>query len=396
MRTIIVGGGIVGLATARALLLSRPGDELIVLERDAVVAQHQSGRNSGVIHAGVYYLPGSLKARLCRHGAELMIAYCQQRGLPLLVCGKVVVALDASELGRLDELERRATANGVPGLTRLGGAALRAIEPHAAGIAALHSPRTAITDFAAVAQSFADDVAAAGGSVVTGASVARVEHGTTPAVLLDDGARLAADRVIICAGLSTAQLARRSGAASEPRIIGVRGDYYALSAPRRAAVCGLIYPVPDPALPFLGIHLTRRVDGTVLVGPNAVPTLARRADTPYAVDLRELLALARWPGTWRLARRQWRTATGEWWRSRSTVRFVAEAERYLPGLSIDDVEPIPAGIRAQAVDRDGSLVDDFCVENTGTVAWVRNAPSPAATSSLALAEELLERLALTG
>lgn len=396
MRRCVIGGGIVGLATARLLALTHPGDEVLLLERAPAVATQQSARNSGVIHAGVYYPPGSLKARLCRRGAELLIAYAQERGLPLDLCGKVVVALDESELPRLAELERRAAGSGVPGLRRLDAAGLRGIEPHAAGIAALHSPRTGITDFAAVARSFAAEVRAAGGVVRTGAEVVRVDPGARPSVLLAGGERIDADAVIVCAGLHASRLARASGAAGDPRIVPFRGEYYALAPARRALVNGLIYPVPDPALPFLGIHLTRRIDGEVLVGPNAVPAARLDPSAGPRRALADAAGLAAWPGGWRLARRQWRVGASELWRSWSTARFVAEAARYLPGLTAADVVPAEAGVRAQAVDRDGSLVDDFRVDRDGSVAWVRNAPSPAATSSLALAEELLEQLGLAG
>ncbi|MBO9533061.1 MAG: L-2-hydroxyglutarate oxidase [Solirubrobacteraceae bacterium] len=396
MKCVVVGGGILGIATARQLALARPGDEVMLLEREPELALHQTARNSGVIHAGVYYPPGSLKARLCRRGAELMIGYCEANGLPLELCGKVVVALDEHELPRLDELERRATANGVPGLRRVDTDGLRAIEPHAAGIAALHSPRTAITDFAAVARAMATELEAAGGKVRTGADVVRMDGGHNASVVLADGERVAADRVIVCAGLRADRLARASGAADAPRIVPFRGEYYVLAPHRRSEVRGLIYPVPDPALPFLGIHLTRRVDGAVLVGPNAVPALALEGYDRHTRSVGDLADLARWPGGWRLARRQWRTGLSELRRSRSVDRFVAAAARYLPGLTAADVEPAPAGVRAQAVDRDGSLVDDFRLEHHGAVTWVRNAPSPAATSSLALAEELIERAGLAG
>ncbi len=396
MRHCVVGGGILGVATARLLAQQRPADEVILLEREHALAMHQTARNSGVIHAGVYYAPGSLKARLCRRGAELMIAYATERGLPLDVCGKVVIALDESELPRLDELERRALANGVPGLRRLDTAGLREIEPHAAGIAALYSPRSAITDYAAVTRALAHDLETAGGRVRTGADVVRIDPAGRPSVVLASGERIAADQVIICAGLRADRLARASGAASEPRIMPFRGEYYELTSERRDLVRGLIYPVPDPSLPFLGIHLTRRTDGGVLVGPNAVPALALEGYDRRTRSMRDVVDLARWPGSWRMARRQWRTGLMELRRARSVDRFVAEAARYLPGLTADDVRPAPAGVRAQAVDRDGQLVDDFRVEVDGAVGWVRNAPSPAATSSLALAEELLERLTLAG
>ena len=277
MRIAIVGGGILGLALARLAVIERPDADVVVLEKEHDVALHQTGRNSGVVHAGLYYEPGSLKARLCRRGAELMRAYCAQRGVPYHACGKVVVATREDELARLEAIHRRATANGVPDVALVDGARLRELEPHAAGLAALHSPHTAIVDFAAVARALAADVRAAGGEVRLGAAVARVRDapGLRPRAELDGGMVVDADAIVVCAGLHADRLARASGGAADPRIVPFRGEYWALRPERTALVRGLIYPVPDPALPFLGVHLTRRIDGSVLVGPNAVLALAR-------------------------------------------------------------------------------------------------------------------------
>jgi len=391
MRVVIVGGGIVGLATARLLATRDPAADVVVLEKEREVGAHQTGHNSGVVHAGLYYAPGSLKARLCRRGVALLRAYCRDRGLPYEACGKVVVALDERELPRLDALERRARANGVPGLRRLSARELRAIEPHAAGIAALHSPTTAITDFRRVAVAFAEDVVAAGGTVRTGVAVARVR---SAGVELADGSEIRGDRTIVCAGLHADQLARRSGQPPEPRIVPFRGEYWALRDRRSQLVNGLIYPVPDPALPFLGIHLTRTIDGSVLVGPNAVLGLAREGYRRRTVRLADVGDMLGWPGTARLMRRHWRVGVSELRRSAVKHAFIREARRYVPALRADDVVRAPAGVRAQAVDRDGSLVDDFRVGHADGVVWVRNAPSPAATSAMAIAEEIVERLAV--
>lgn len=384
MRVAVVGGGIVGLATARLIAVARPDAEVVVLERETELATHQTARNSGVVHAGVYYEPGSLKARLCRRGVELLRAFCNERGLPYEACGKVVVALDGRELPRLDRLEERARANGVPGLARLDASGLRAIEPHAAGIAALHSPQTAIADFRAVALALADELRERGGDVRTSTEVARVRAaGDGVALELADGSALRADRAIVCAGLHADRLARRSGEPAAPRIVPFRGAYWALPPERAGLVRGLIYPVPDPALPFLGVHLTRTLDGSVLIGPNALLAPGR-----------DVLGLAAYPGTWRLLRRHWRTGAGELHRSLSKRAFVAEARRYLPELRARDAVRAGAGVRAQAVDPDGALVDDFRIGGDARVAWIRNAPSPAATSSLAIAEEIAERVGL--
>lgn len=399
MRVGVVGGGILGIATARELTRRLPGAEIVVLERERALALHQTGRNSGVVHAGVYYTPGSLKAQLCRRGMDLMRAYCEEHELPYEACGKVVVATDEHERERLAELHRRSLANGVPGVRLLDAAELREVEPHVAGVAALHSPASAITDYGAVARQMAAEVRAAGGQLRLGAEVLRVAHGDRadperPVAVLAGGDRVRADRIIVCAGLRADLLARASGAALSPRIVPFRGEYFALRPQRESLVRGLIYPVPDPELPFLGIHLTRRVGGGVLVGPNAVLALGRESYRWRDLDAGELRRLAGWRGAWRLAARHRRTAALELWRSGNRRAFVAEARRYVPELRASDVVRARAGIRAQAVSDDGGLVDDFVLDADGPIAWVRNAPSPAATSSMAIAEELLDRLAL--
>lgn len=395
MRYCIVGGGILGLALGRLLAQEHPGGSVLVLEKEDAVALHQTGRNSGVVHAGLYYEPGSLKARLCRRGVTLLQAYCLERGLPYDECGKVVVATEESELGRLEDIAVRARANGVPGITMLDALGLQAVEPHARGIAALHSPHTAVTDYGAVARGFAQDIRAAGGEVRLGARVARVQEQPGGAeVVLTDGATVRADRVIVCAGLHGDRLARASGMDGNPRVIPFRGEYWAIRPERTSLVRGLIYPVPDPALPFLGVHLTKRVDGGVLVGPNAVLALAREGYGRTAFDRGDVGDIVRWPGAWRLFAKHWRAGAGELTRSVSRRAFVHAARRYVPELRASDVVPARAGVRAQAVDVSGAMVDDFRLEVSGRVAWVRNAPSPAATSSMAIAEELVARMGL--
>lgn len=394
MRYVIVGGGILGLATARQLASTSPETDVIVLERESSVARHQTSHNSGVVHAGLYYAPGSLKARLCRRGLILLRDYCAQHGLPYDACGKLVVATDERELEPLRRLSERAAENGVPGLRWLGGDQLAAIEPNVRGVAGLHSPETAIADFAAVARAFADEVVAAGGEIRPEAAVVRVHpDGGRPKVELSDGTMVGGDRVIVCAGLQADRLALASGEPAEPRIVPFRGEYWQLRADRAHLVRGLIYPVPDPALPFLGVHLTRKIDGTVVLGPNAVLSTAREAYDRRRFDLRDAYDAVSWPGTLRMLRRHWRAGVGELARSASRRRFISEVARYVPAVSVDDVVPAPAGVRAQAIDRNGALVDDFRLGVSANVAWVRNAPSPAATSSLAIAEELLARTA---
>jgi L-2-hydroxyglutarate oxidase LhgO len=387
MRVIVVGGGILGLATAR--LLARSGHEVTVVEKEPVLARHQTGHNSGVVHAGIYYAPGSLKARLCTRGRILLRDFCAERGIAYDECGKVVVATDDAELPRLHRLAERAERNGVPGLRWLDASALTEVEPHVRGFAALHSPHTAVVDFAAVARAFAADVAAAGGEIRTGEEVVRVGHDPArPRVQLASGEVRHSDRVVVCAGLQADRLARASGEDPEPRIIPFRGEYYRLAPHRRHLVRGLIYPVPDPALPFLGVHLTLRHDGEVVLGPNAVLAAAREGYRRTSFNGRDLYETLAWPGTWRMMRRHWRAGAGELYRSARRRAFIGQLQRYVPELRAEDALPADAGVRAQAVDRDGSLVDDFRLGVTDGVVWVRNAPSPAATSSLAIAEEV--------
>jgi L-2-hydroxyglutarate oxidase LhgO len=390
MHVVIVGGGILGLATARLLATRDPGTEVTVIEKEPEPGRHQTATNSGVVHAGLYYAPGSLKARLCRRGVELLKAYCAEHQLPYDECGKVVVALGASELPRLDQLEARAHANGVPDLLRIDADGLRAIEPHATGIAGLHSPRTAITDFRRIATAMAAELPKRGGVVRYATTVTAVRRSGPGAVVqLGDDTHVIADRVIVCAGLHADRLARASGQPAEPRIIPFRGEYWQLRDDRRQLVNGLIYPVPDPTLPFLGVHLTRKVDGSVLIGPNAVLGLAREGYRWSTVRRRDVAETIAWPGTWRMMRTHWRTGVAELARSTSKAMFIREARRYVPELRPTDAIRAGSGVRAQAVDRDGSLVDDFRLGGDGRVVWVRNAPSPAATSSMAIAEELV-------
>lgn len=388
---VVVGAGLIGLATARELLFRRPGLSVSVLEREAGAGRHQSSHNSGVLHRGVYYAPGSAKARLCVEGAELMERFCAHHRLPIEHCGKVIVALSPSELPGLDELERRARANGVPGLRRLSGAELRAREPHAAGIAALHSPRTAIVDYPAVVSALRAEVEAAGGSVVTGCEVSSAALRSRRLEVRHALGVTRARGAVGCAGLWSDRLAAASGGRADPRIVPFRGGYLRLGPALAAHVSGLIYPVPDPRLPFLGVHLTRQVSGDVLIGPTALLAGARDGYRIGSLSRSDLWQTATWPGTLRMAARFWRTGAAEIAMAASRRRFVAAAARYLPGLTIEDVLPGPAGIRAQAVARDGSLVDDFVFEYTPRMLHVRNAPSPGATSALAIARHVAER-----
>ena len=388
-RVAVVGGGIIGAAVARRLLQVEPDATVTVYEKEPALAQHQTGHNSGVVHAGLYYAPGSLKAELCRRGRSMLASFCAEQHLPYDECGKVVVALDESELAGLDEIERRSRANAVPGLRRLSAGELNEVEPHVRGVAALHSPHTAITDFAAVTRALADDARASGAAVRLGTAVTAVRHRGDEVLVGTSEGWVPVDRVIVCAGLHVDRVASLAGDDPDPRIVPFRGEYYLLRPECRDLVRGLVYPVPDPRYPFLGVHLTRRIDGQVMVGPNAVLALAREGYGWSDIALRDVWATLAWPGFRTFARRHWRTGVTEMRGSLSRRAFVAAARRYVPQLSTLDVVPGPSGVRAQALGRDGSLVDDFRLTRTGRVVSVRNAPSPAATSSLAIAERVV-------
>ncbi|KRB75137.1 hydroxyglutarate oxidase [Nocardioides sp. Root190] len=388
----IVGGGIVGLAVARALLLRRPGARVLVLEKEDRVGAHQTGHNSGVVHAGIYYRPGSLKAELCARGRLLLRDYCAEHGLSHLECGKVVVAVDRSELERFEALERTARENAVPGLRRLDAAGLREVEPQAAGLAALHSPQTAITDYVAIADQLAGEVVAAGGEVHTSTRATGIEQKAGRIRVLTDRTSYDVDRLVLCGGLQADRLGRLAGGAAAPRIVPFRGEYMAVATGKQELVRGMVYPVPDPRYPFLGVHFTRRVDGGLEVGPNAVLALHRDSYRRSAVRPADVASIASWPGTWQMARQHWRTGVREVRGSLSTRSYMRSAQRYVPSIGAEDVVRAGFGIRAQAVDRDGSLVDDFRIDRDGGVVSVRNAPSPAATSSLAIAEHVVAQI----
>jgi (S)-2-hydroxyglutarate dehydrogenase len=386
----VVGAGILGLAVARELGRRHPGRRVVVLEREHAPGMHQTSHNSGVAHAGIYYAAGSLKARLCVAGAAELADYCQARGVAHERCGKLIVALDHRELPALAELERRSAANGVPDVRRLDAAALRKVEPHAAGIAALHSASTARVDFPGVARALADDVLAGGGEIVCGAEVRGIAAARRRIVLRHAAGELAAGFAVFCAGLWSDRLGRLAGAGPDPRIVPFRGAYLRLAEHRRELVRGMIYPVPDPRLPFLGVHLTRGIGGDVLIGPTALIAPARDAYALRAVRRRDLGETLRWPGTWRLARRWWRTGLTELGHALSPRALTRAAARYVPELELGDAAFAWAGVRAQALARDGRLVDDFVFSRTERALHVRNAPSPAATAALAIARHVAD------
>ena len=395
-RVAVVGGGILGVAVAREILKRRPDTEVTLFEKEDRLASHQTGRNSGVVHAGLYYQPGSAKALLCRRGVGLLEAFCEERGIRRVACGKVLVALDEVERGRLNDIEARARANGVPGARIIGPEELRELEPHVRGVAALHSPSTSIVNFTEVTQALGADATAAGAKIRLGHEVVNIRLAGSE-VLVDSRTiagteQDAYDQVVACGGLQSDRLAAMAGDGPEPVIMPFRGEYYALKPERRGLVNGLVYPVPDPRYPFLGVHLTPRVDGEVLIGPNAVLALAREGYDWRTVSLADVADVARTPAFWRFARQHWRTGIRELYGSLSKRRFIAAARAYVPELSADDVVPATAGIRAQALEADGGLVDDFRISIRDRVVLLRNAPSPAATSSLAIAEHVVTEI----
>jgi L-2-hydroxyglutarate oxidase len=386
----VVGGGIVGTATALALARREVGS-VVLLEAEEHLATHQSGHNSGVVHSGLYYRPGSLKARLCVDGREALYRLCAEDGIAHRRCGKLVVATGEDELPALAELERRGRANGLAGLERLDAAGLARHEPHAVGIAGLHVAETGVVDFRQVAQALARRFRAAGGELLTGARVGAVAREPSAVRLDTAGGAVRCRHLVACAGLGSDRLARRCGVEPGVRILPFRGDYFALVPARAHLVRALVYPVPDPELPFLGVHLTRTVDDRVEAGPNAVLALSRRRYSRFAFSFRDTLSTLLYPGFWRLARRYWRTGIAELRRSFSRRAFATAAARLLPALGADDLSRAGCGIRAQAVDRRGRLVDDFHLAGDARTLHLLNAPSPAATASLAIAETLAER-----
>ena len=390
---VIVGGGIVGLATAYRILQARPEVRLSLLEREPELATHQSGHNSGVLHAGLYYAPGSLKARLCREGKSTLDVFAAEHAIPIERTGKLVVALREEELPRLADIRERALANRVVGLETLGRDQIRELEPHAAGIRALWSPTTAIIDFRRVALAIANEVRAMGASIETGREVTGVTERQGALIVATTHGEVVTRNLVACAGVWADKVADMTRDAGAERIVPFRGDYYTLKEPARRLVRGLIYPVPDPRFPFLGVHFTKRIDGNVWAGPNAVLALARTGYRRRDLSLRDLAENLRYRGFQRLARRYWRTGLAEIWRDVSKRAFAAELRRYIPELQNDDLVFGPSGIRAQAVDPDGSIVDDFRLGGSAHVLHVRNAPSPAATASLAIGRHLAEAAA---
>ncbi|PBC54817.1 L-2-hydroxyglutarate oxidase [Rhodococcus sp. ACPA1] len=389
VRAAVIGGGIIGLAVARELLHRMDVVEVTLFEKETRVAAHQTGHNSGVVHAGLYYPPGSLKARLCRRGVTLLQQYAENKGVAYEECGKVVVAHDSSEVARMDAIFDRAVANGVPGIRKVPGEEIPEIEPHARGVAAVHSPHTAIIDYVAVAEALAADIAAAGGRVLLGREVVGLDSRTAETVVATRQGSEVFDLVVTCAGLQSDRVALMSGEPRSPRVVPFFGDYFLLEPERSSLVKGLIYPVPDPRYPFLGVHLTKRIDGRIMLGPNAFLSFGREAYDRRGWSAADVMSAVGFPGFWRFAVHNTAAAVREARTVLSTGQFVKEAQKYVPDVRRSDVTRGPRGIRAQAMNADGSLEDDFVITGSGRVVHVRNAPSPGATSSLAIAEHVV-------
>ena len=389
---VIIGGGIIGLSSAMEAKRRFPRRSVLVVEKETRLATHQTGHNSGVIHSGLYYKPGSLKARTCVEGAAAMVAFCREHGLPYEICGKVVVATREEELPALEELHRRGTANGVPGLAMIGPERLREIEPHSVGVRALHVPGTGIADYVAVAKAYADQVTKAGGEIRTGTRALRITRSGTEIVVETTHGTVTGRKVINCAGLQSDRIARAAGARLDTMIVPFRGEYYEIAPERSELVRGLIYPVPDPKFPFLGVHFTRRIRGGIEAGPNAVLALKREGYRKTDFSLPDAAATLAFPGFWRMAAKYWRSGLDEFHRSLSKRAFVRALQRLLPEIGEADLRPGGAGVRAQALDRSGKLLDDFEIVRDGGVVHVLNVPSPAATASLVIGKRIVDMI----
>lgn len=388
----VVGGGLVGLAVARAVADYNPGAKILLLEKEPRVAFHQSGHNSGVVHSGLYYRPGSLKARLCVTGRNQIYETCAEYGIPYRICGKLVIATDPSELPALEELERRGSANGLPGVRRLGPDEIKELEPAATGLAALHVPDAGVADYPALAGHHVSRLEAQGASIVTGAAVTRIAHISGGVAITAGEQRYVAGTLVNCAGLQSDRVAAMAGIKPAVRIIPFRGEYYRMSSGSSHLVRNLVYPVPDPRFPFLGVHFTRRIDNSVEVGPNALLALGREHYRGAAPDWSEVRAILRYRGFRRMARRHWVSGARELIDSRSTRRYARLARRLIPELERDDLLPGGAGVRAQAVDSRGNLVDDFVIETAGSTVHVLNSPSPGATASIAIGKFVARKI----
>lgn len=389
---VVVGGGIVGLATALQLTSQRPDLTIAVLEKEPFVAQHQTGHNSGVIHSGLYYKPGSLKAKLCVDGYRQLLEFCSLHAIPHEICGKVVVATNHEQIHQLDELERRGVANGLMNIRPLSASEIREREPHCVGIAGLYVPQTGIVDYSAVANVMRDSILRNGGEILFQQSVTQLIEQDSVVRISTNHDSFAAREVVTCGGLYSDRLARHTINDLNVRILPFRGEYFVLRESARALVRNLIYPVPNPTFPFLGVHFTRMIDGSVECGPNAVLALAREGYRKYQLTPRDLFETLTWPGFRQVAIKYWRTGLGEYYRSFFKRAFVQALQQLIPAVGSDDLVAAPAGVRAQACDMEGNLLDDFAIRESSRVLHVCNAPSPAATASLAIGKYVAERV----
>ncbi len=390
-QTIIIGAGIVGLATAKALI-DRGESAPVLLEAESQIATHQTGHNSGVIHSGLYYKPGSLKATLCTTGRDAMYQFCRDHDITVETSGKVVVATQEHERPQLESLRKRGTANGIADLEILNQDQLRKHEPHITAIAGMFVREAGITDFGQVAQAMRQEIEDAGGTIQTGVTATRCHNQGEQTVVETNSGPLKARHVVNCAGLHCDRIARASGLAGDVRIVPFRGEYTLLSEQAAALVRSLIYPVPDPRFPFLGVHLTRTVHGTVKAGPNALLAFARHGYKMRHINVKDLLGIASYSGSWRMAAKYWRTGVSEFRRSLSKRVMLRSIQQLIPEIQANDLKQGPAGVRAQAVDRSGQLLDDFCIKRDGNIVHVLNAPSPAATASITIGQSIAAQL----
>ncbi len=387
---VIIGGGIIGLATAMRLTQEHPDRKVAVIEKESGVARHQTGHNSGVIHAGIYYAPGSQKANFCSTGGKLLREFCDERGIEYEMCGKLIVAVNESEVPGLEELYRRGTANGAEGLEVIGRDELREHEPHVAGVRAIWSPNTGIIDFSKVSEAYSTEMREAGGDLITGAEARSISSANGMAHLETTAGDFSAGAVINCAGLHADTIARMMGVDIGVRIIPFRGEYFSLRPERSDLVRGLVYPVPNPALPFLGVHFTKRINGSVEAGPNAVLALKREGYSKTSFALSDALGTFTYPGFWRMSLKHWKTGFSEQYRSMVKSVFVKSLQTLVPEITKDDLHEPGAGVRAQAVDRSGALLQDFSIAETEGAIHVLNAPSPGATSSLSISRYIVD------
>ena len=384
----VIGGGIVGVSTAMQLLERRPGSSLVLLEKESALGKHQTGHNSGVVHAGVYYAPGSLKARFCKEGAVATVQFCEENNIPFDRSGKLIVATDESEVGALKALAARCGENGIE-IEMLDASELKRREPHIRAVAGFLVPATGITDYVAVVNAMGSKITASGGEICLNSSVVNIRERSEDVDVITNSAEIRARFVIVCAGIQADRLARMCGIEADFRMVPFRGEYYRLPASKDNLVRHLVYPVPDPSLPFLGVHLTRMIGGFVTVGPNAVFGMAREGYPRFSFNLRDTLEAISFPGFWVMAKRHLGFGLSEMWNALYKRGYLAVCQRYCPELTLDDLDPFPAGIRAQAIMRDGALVEDFLIRQTTRTLHVCNAPSPAATSAIPIGRHIV-------